>query len=250
VFMKRHAVLKPRHNNTSRITLHCIPRVNYGMVSKRPLLLGVLVIVVVVLSLFFFYNPFNNTASRTSFSQVDFSALHWSGQNEGETVNRQTENSSSVRGMYIPPFSRYSLSTGLEEAAKLLGGKPLIPTRLPDGMIYSDVYIGPVVEICFSYNKSQNPLFSNVIIEISRPLTIPSLEEQKSNKSNLTGVRTVQAGDTWVSIQDKYYNDSEIGASWTPGYFYYGSLYYAMNVKYPLTNQDLTTIIGSMKTPT
>src|SRR5512136_2825089 len=104
------------------------------MVSKRPLLLGILVVVAAVLSMFFFYNPFNNTASRTSFSQVDLSALHWSGQNEGETVNRQTDGSGSARGIYIPPFSRYSLATGLEEAAKLLGGKPLIPTLLPEGM--------------------------------------------------------------------------------------------------------------------
>lgn len=220
----------------------------YRLAHKEAALAAIALVAVMIFSWFYFYH--SPEQSNIKFSAVDVTAFQWSGQIEGETVNRQAQNSSSVRGMYIPPFSRYSLSTGLEEAAKLLGGKPSIPTRLPDGMIYSDVYIGPVVDICFSYNESQDPLFSNVIIEISRPLTIPSLEEQKSNKSNLTGVRTVQAGDIWVSIQDKYYNDSEIGASWTPGYFYDENFYYAMNVKYPLTNQDLTTIIASMRTPT
>jgi hypothetical protein len=221
------------------------------MVSRRQIVLSVLVSVSVVLAMLFFYNPFNTASnpSRTSFKQVNLSTLNWSGQNEGETVNRQTENSDSVRGMNMPPFSRYSLSTGLQEAAKKLGGKPLIPTLLPDGMTYSDVYIGPVVDICFSYNKTEDPTTVDIVIEISRPYIIPSLEEQKNAVSNLTGVRMIQAGDIWVSIADRYYHDPATGLSWAEGYFFHESFYYAMSIKYPLTNQDLTTIIGSMKTP-
>lgn len=221
------------------------------MVSRRLIVLSVLVSVSVVLAMLFFYNPLNNTPnpSGTNFSQVNLSALHWSGQIEGETVNRQTANSSSVRGMVIPPFSRYSLAMGLEEAAKRLGGKPLIPTLLPDGMTYSDVYIGPVVDICFSYNKTEDPTTVDIVIEISRGYMIPTLEEQKNAVSNLTGVRMVQAGDIWVSIADRYVHDSATGLSWAEGYFFHESFYYAMSIKYPLTNQDLTTIIGSMKTP-
>lgn len=184
------------------------------------------------------------------FSAVDVTAFQWSGQIEGEIVNRQTESSGSVRGMNYPPFNRYSLLTGLEEAAKELGGMPLIPSLLPDGMICSDVYIGPVVDICFSYNKIQSPSSADIVIEISRPYIIPTLEEQKHAVSSLTGVRMVQAGDIWVSISDTYAHDPETGVSWAEGYFFHDSFYYAMSVKYPLTNQGLTTIIGSMKTPT
>ena len=220
------------------------------MLRKRWLLPLISIVLAVVVSAFYFSSSGNPVVSKTTFTNVNRNNLLWSGQNEGETVNRQTDGSGSARGINIPPFSRYSLEIGFEEAAKKLGGKPLIPTLLPEGITFSDVYIGPVVDICFSYNKSQNQLFSDIIVEISRPSIVPSLEDQKRVASNLTGVRMIQTGDIWVSISDKYYNDPETGASWTPGYFFYDSLYYAMNVKYPLTNQDLTTIIGSMKTPT
>lgn len=211
-------------------------------------LTAILFAIVVISSWLYFCKP--PEKSGVKFGAVDVTAFQWSGQIEGETVSMRTESSGSVRGMYVPSFSRYSLAVGLVEAAKKLGGTPLLPTLLPDGMTCSDVYIGPVVDICFSYDKTKGPSSSDIVIEISRPAGIPTLEEQNHAVSNLTGLRLIQTGDIWVTISDTYYHDPGTGVSWAPAYFFHDSFYYIMNAKYPLTNQDLTTIIGSMRTPT
>jgi hypothetical protein len=219
------------------------------MVSRRQIMLSVLVSVSVVLAMLFFYNPFNrssiNSPSSTSFSEVDFSSLHASSQNEGETVNIEQSYEGTIRGIPVPSFRRYSLTEGLNLTYQRLG-VILVPTTLPEGTAYSDVYIGPTVDLCFSYNRTDDPTYADIVIEIGSVSVVPSVDYLKTHI--LQGSQLVQAGDQWVTLRDDYVHNSD-GQSWAFGHFFHNNLQYLVNAKYPLTNQDLITIIGSMKTP-
>ena len=217
------------------------------MLRKRWLLAALLVFsAVMILSLFYFYRPSSNSLNSTSFSEVDYLSLRASGQNEGETVNIEPDYQEGIRGIQVPPFYRYSLVEGLNKATERLG-VVLVPTLLPEGIAYSDVYIGPTVDLCFSYNKTQDPSYADIVIEISRVSVVPSVDDMRTNLS--PGFQLVQVEDKWVKMFNNYHYDASTGQSWAFGYFYYGNLYYTVDAKYPLTNQDLTTIIGNMKAP-
>lgn len=216
------------------------------MVGKRWLLPIPFVIALVALLIMYAYNPFSSTSVRTSFEPVIGGNLLWSGQNEGETVSVVPHYQQSVGGIFVPPFSRYSLSEGIAEARKQ-GMVPLVPTLLPVGMVYADVYIGPTVDVCFSYNKTEDPSYADLVIEMHGVSTVPSIDDIKKNLWQ--GAQLFQVGDKWVEILNDYYHNPDTGFSWATGEFFYGNVHYIVSAKYPLTNQDLTTIIGSMKTP-
>jgi hypothetical protein len=216
------------------------------MLRKRWLLPLISIVLAVVVSAFYFSSSGNPVVSKTTFTNVNRNNLQWSGQNEGETVNIEPDYQEGIRGIQVPPFYRYSLVEGLNKATERLG-VVLVPTLLPEGIAYSDVYIGPVVDLCFSYNKTQDPSYADIVIEISRVSVVPSVDDMRTNLS--PGFQLVQAEDKWVKIFNNYHYDASTGQSWAFGYFYYGNLYYTVDAKYPLTNQDLATIIGNMKAP-
>jgi hypothetical protein len=216
-----------------------------SMLRERWLLILVSIVLAFVVSAFYFSSSGNPVVSKTTFTNVNRNYLLWSGQHEGETVNIEPDYQEGIRGIQVPPFYRYSLVEGLNKATERLG-VVLVPTLLPEGIAYSDVYIGPVVDLCFSYNKTQDPSYADIVIEIGRVSVVPSVDDMRTN---LSGFQLVQVEDKWVKIFNNYHYDASTGQSWAFGYFFYGNLQYLVNAKYPLTNQDLTTIIGNMKAP-
>jgi len=215
------------------------------MLRKRWLLPLISIVLAVVVSAFYFSSSGNPVVSKTTFTNVNRNNLLWSGQNEGETVRVVPNHQQSVGGIFIPPFNRYSLSEGVAQAERQ-GIVPLVPTLLPEGMVYADVYIGPTVDVCFSYKKANDPSYADFVIEMHGVPTVPSINDLKDHPS--PGTQVFQAGDKWVEIFNDYYHDQETGL-WAIGKFFHGNVQYMVSAKYPLTNQDLIIIIGNMKTP-
>lgn len=215
------------------------------VLRKRLFLVTLLIFsILIAISLSYFNKSLINSPSSTSFTRVDFSSLLTSGQNEGETVNIEQHYEGTIRGIPVPSFRRYSLVEGLNQTYQRLG-VILVPTTLPEGIAYSDVYIGPTVDICFSYNKTDDPSHADIVIEIGSVSVVPSVDYLKTHL--LQGSQLVQAGDQWVTVHDDYVHNSD-GQSWAFGHFFQNNLQYLVNAKYPLTNQDLVTIIGNMRT--
>jgi hypothetical protein len=216
------------------------------LVLRKRLLLATLLIISIsiAISLSYFNKSSINSPSSTSFSKVDFSSLLASGQNEGEQVNFEQHYEGAIRGIPVPSFRRYSLVEGLNQTYERLG-VILVPTTLPEGITYSDVYIGPTVDLCFSYNRTDDPSRADIVIEIGSVSVVPSVDYLKSHL--LQGSQLIQAGDQWVTMHDDYVHNSD-GQSWAFGHFFHNNLQYLVNARYPLTNQDLVTIIRNMRT--
>lgn len=218
------------------------------VVIKRLLLPALLLVVVVASSAYYFYKSPGEVAANVTYCRVDIASFNWSGQNEGETVKVNPDFPPGVIGFFMPPFNRFSLVRGIDEAAKRLGGGvPLLPTLLPEGMNYADVYVGPVVHICFSYAPAQDQRFADIVIEISCTSHPSSLEELKGVVSSLPELKLIQVEDIWVIFHEN--EQSYQGAVYDSGRFDHNGLYYQMSARHPLTMQDLIKIIGSMKTP-
>lgn len=113
-----------------------------NVVVKKCLLM---VLAVAILTAFLAYSLFKH-AENGMFKSVDLISFCWSGQNEGETIAIESTGSNWTE-MATPPFYRFSLARGIEGAAKRLHNVPLIPTLLPEGIRYADVYVGPNVTI-------------------------------------------------------------------------------------------------------
>jgi len=214
------------------------------MMSKRFLLLPLLIVVVVASSVA--YN-FSKPAGGTKFSKVDTASFHWSGQKEGETIEIEPDWSASVAAPYVPPFERFSLARGIDEAIKRLNGKgPLLPTLLPEGIKYADVYVGPDVIICYSYGGAEDYRSGNMGIEISPgPRRVPTPEELKPYL--YPDQKLIQIGDKWVVITDEAH-DWERGELYILATFYCDNLRYSVWARPPLTSQDVIKVIENMKT--
>ena len=212
-----------------------------------PLLLALVVIMVVSFCAYYFYKPAYIAAAEAKLTAVDGRRFDWSGHSEGETVRIQPSWSASTHGVAYPPFERYSLTIGINEAAARLGRAPVLPTLLPEGMNYADVYVGPTVDICFSYSEAQDPRLSDIVIEISRATHVPSLEERRDMVSRLPRIQLIQVGDMWVEFLQAY--DASQQTTWTHAQFYDGNLDYWMSFRSPLATQDAITIIRSMEIP-
>lgn len=212
-------------------------------VVSRRFLLPALLIVAIGASLLVF-NLFKSAGTIT-FNRVDTITFQWSGQAEGETVTINPNWPAIVGGLDIPSFNRFSLTGGVDEAAKKLGSVPMLPTLLPEGMTYADVYVGPVVIIAYSYRSTEDYTFADMGIEISHaPYNVPTPEQIKSNL--MPPLQLIQIGDMSIILNPKanVRDETVVYAC-----FCYGDLYYQVGAKPPLTGEDLIKIIGSMKIP-
>lgn len=223
------------------------------IIRKRFLLLALLLVAVVALSVYSFSKPVNitssnTTSSNTKFAIVNMDSFNWSGQNEGETIVPESHSSSPYPEPAYPPFSRFSLIRGINEAPKRLGSVPMLPTLLPEGMNYADVYIGPTVDICFSYKATQDPRFADIVIEISRTGYVPSTEQRKNSASTFPGFKLIQVGDTCVVINENAH-DWDQGTTYILADFFYNNLHYVFSARPPLTTQDVIIMIESMIPP-
>jgi hypothetical protein len=211
----------------------------------RLLIIGILVITSALIALKVLSEPaMLAVQSSTKLRNVDLADFRWSGQNEGETVLVKDPPESL---MYTPPFKRFSLCRGIDEAAKRLGGAiPEVPTILPEGIGFADVYVGPDVMISYSYHGAENFRTDNITIEISRaPSRIPTVEERRL--SLLPTEELVLAGDKWALITGRAFGcNGQLIVSAT---FFHGNLTYAIGAEPQLTKQDVISMIESMRIP-
>ena len=190
--------------------------------------------------------------SSDNFVNIDVHGFYWSGENEGEMV--EVRSSSPTQGSPpIPPFNRFSLARGIDEVTNRYKKTPLLPTRLPREMKFADVYIGPDVIICFSDRAVTDFRWANISIEIS-PSSAASATyspEQLRKALEETNGTLIQIGDIWVSMIERAHSGfPEVDEAFGPfplAWFWKDGLYYVMGVTPPLTPQDLTKIIESMK---
>jgi len=219
------------------------------MMRKRFLYLAIVLAALGVLSAAHnFSQPAGQAVERpTVFNAVDVRSLHWSGQHEGEALVIQSGNSPFAT--FMPPtFNRFSLAKGVDEAARRLGGRvPLLPTLLPKGLNYADVYVGPDVIICYTYEAAADYRLSEVGVEVSKaPSRVPTPEERR--RCLQPDQELIQISDIWVTITDNAHSgwnrETIVCAS-----FHYKDPSYIVGGKSPLTKQDIIRIIESMKTP-
>jgi len=111
------------------------------MKSLGPLIIGILAVTLTMIAVQTLFKPATVTVQNsTTLCKADLTNFDWSGQNEGETVLVKDPSSSF---MYTPPFNRFSLTRGIDEATRRLGGRiPELPTLLPEGIKFADVYVG------------------------------------------------------------------------------------------------------------
>jgi len=222
----------------------CTNEVNNVAMSKRFLLLTLLIVVVAVLALS--SNIFS--AHDIRLVNVDATSLQWSGQNEGELVeSRPSPLRDGLIGGLESSFNRFSLAVGVNKALERLGRVPLLPTLLPEGMKYADVYVGPDVVVTYGYEPGQDIHSGEIGIEISPgPYRVPTPEELRTYLS--PEYQLIQIGDKWVEITDRAISGWN-GERFNYANFVYDGLDYGIGARYPLTTQDLIKIIESMKTP-
>ena len=186
---------------------------------------------------------------------IDVGKFMYSGREEGEVVQVNPELNTTATVPPIPPFQRYSLGKGIEEAIRVFGKAPLLPKWLPESMKYAEVYIGPVVLICFSDRVVSDFTFDNISIEVTGDTNPPSVEELKKEELSWRtygwNLKLIQVGDIWITFSEKAslgpYGDEIFGPS-PLAIFWTGNLYYIMSAGSPLTPQDLIKIIESMTT--
>lgn len=213
--------------------------------SKR-LLFVFLLIVLVALSAYNFYKP---AGPR---SKIDVDSFDWSGAYEGEIVEVEKPDwPTSVIGPVIPLFRRFSLARGIDEVIQRYHQSPLLPAWLPEGIRYADVYIGPVVIICYSDREVKDFRFANITIEIS-PASYREPTPDEFGKFLTPEENLIQIGDIWVVLTEKaHFGYPEVEEVFGPSphaYFTLNGLYYQVGVKSPLTSQDLIKIIENMTT--
>lgn len=213
---------------------------------RKRLLFVFLLVVLVALSAYHFYKPAGTP------SKIDVHNFDWSGEYEGEIVEvKKSDWPTSVIGPVIPPFRRFSLAKGIDEVIQRYQQAPLLPTWLPEGMRYADVYIGPVVIICYSDREVEDFRFANITIEISpSSYRVPSPEDL--NRTLRHGEKLIQVGNIWVELVEKaHFGYPEVEEAFGPSplaWFSKDGIYYMVGVKSPLTPQDLIKIIENMTT--
>ncbi|MEM2912853.1 MAG: hypothetical protein QXR06_00765 [Candidatus Bathyarchaeia archaeon] len=170
--------------------------------------------------------------------------FEYGGSADGETI-RIREDASTPTPPY-PPFVRYSLATGINVILDECGRIPLLlPTWLPEGMKYADVYIGPVIIITFSYEKVEDFRFAEFGIHIKR-VRSGGLEElnetvEYARKRGENDIELMKIGEIWAVVVRR------ANMAWIMAWFFKDDYYYIVSVKAPLTFQDLIKIIESMK---
>jgi hypothetical protein len=211
-------------------------------VSRRFLLLAVLVVVIVTsIAVFNLSKP----AGAVTLSGADEVTFRWSGQTEGETITIDPKSTRAVGDFAIPSFNRFSMARGIDEALTRLGSVPMLPTLLPEDLIYADVYVGPDVIIAYSYTSTKDFTFSDMGIEISpAPKKVPTPEEIRVYLK--PPLQLVQVGKIWVILNPEANIRGERGFY---ACFCNENLYYQVSAKPPLTAEGLMKIIESMETP-
>lgn len=209
------------------------------------LILFISVVVVILIA----FKPANSV-------NIDVGDFKYGGGEEGEVVQPVHLTDILAPIPPYPPFNRYSLDRGVEEAVKTLGKAPMLPEWLPEGMRYAEVYTGPpVVIICFSDRAIKDFRYANVSIEVSVDNNPPSLETlrtlEESWREQGSDHKLVQVGDLWIVLCEKASPGPDrakiFGPSPSPlAWFWKDNLYYIVGVGQPLTTQDLLKIIESM----
>ncbi|MBS7634272.1 hypothetical protein KEJ34_02070 [Candidatus Bathyarchaeota archaeon] len=210
-------------------------------------LLGI--IVPIVLSVALSSKPVSEISFR--IGNRYYYEFKYSGNAEGEIIEARVKTPPGYFGSVppLPPFKRYSLVTGIDLIVKQWKMSLLLPTWLPEGMKYADVYIGPVIIITFSYEKTEDFMGGEFGIQIKMgnpPGTLDELNKtvEPSKREGDKYIELMKMGDIWAVVAKKRPNTSFIMA-W---FFYKGEYYYIVDVKSPpLTLQDLVKIIESMK---
>lgn len=223
------------------------------------LLFLVIVGLYVAILIGFVYLPLN-----TSVNKYDFL---YDGETEGEKVQItiQTDENAFVtqRGIAFPPFTRFSLSKGLMEVAKGYGKILSLPKWISEGMVYADVYIGPVIIITFSDKKTEDFRSAEISIEAAifgNPPNEATIEreyedmKQHAADNNSITIRDSSGNIDIVTLNTTtpmFFDVGNIHVTLVEGYppiayFWKNSVYYIVSAKPPLTSQDLMEIVKSM----
>ncbi|MCD6369759.1 MAG: hypothetical protein J7L38_08210 [Thermoproteales archaeon] len=170
---------------------------------------------------------------------------------EGEVVEINPKFPKGVRGVFIPPFKRFSLAKGVEEILKIFNGNlPLFPRWLPERMKYASVFIGPVIVICFSDRfmvPEKEFMFANVSIEVTRMDAPPEMLLMAPHRG-----RILKIDSTWVVLATNAstgFWEVENVLGERPlhlAYFIKDGFHYLVSIEKPLTPQDLLRIVESM----
>ncbi|MBS7635091.1 hypothetical protein KEJ34_06345 [Candidatus Bathyarchaeota archaeon] len=206
------------------------------------ILLGI--IVPVAINIILLSEPVNKINFR--IGNYYYYEFKYGGSADGETIIIREEAPSDPEHPIsippYPPFVRYSLATGINVILDECGRIPLLlPTWLPEGMKYADVYIGPVIIIIFSYEKVEDFRFAEFGIQIKR-VRSRGLEElnktvEYARKEGDNDIELMKIGEIWAVVVGR------VNMAW----FFKDDYYYIVGVKAPLTLQDMIKIIESLK---
>lgn len=221
--------------------------------KRRKLGISIVLFAVIAAAVALVYRP----SASIDLSRIGDS--EYGGEEEGEVVQiltRRIEGVEMSAGPPYPSFERYSLDRGVREILRVYGRAPPLPTWLPEGMMYSEVYMGPVAIICFSAGKVSDFRFANVTIQVAWDPHLETLDdlrraEESWKQQGWDDLKLVQIGETWVVMHERAsLGDPEAEAMFgrSPvAWFWKDGFYCVVCVKSPLTPQDLTNIIEAME---